>query len=85
MQNPLKSESLQNFVRRHRGKLVALQVIVLVGVGYGLASWMGSGGGQAEPATPTNPAKVTQVAEGPSMWTCSQQFPASKKTRKNGG
>jgi multidrug efflux pump subunit AcrA (membrane-fusion protein) len=58
-------------VRRHRGKLVALQVIVLVGVGYGLASWMGSGGGQAEPATPTNSVKMTQAAEGPSMWTCS--------------
>jgi Cu(I)/Ag(I) efflux system membrane fusion protein len=51
--------------------MVALQVIVLVGAGYGLASWMGSGGGKADPATPTGAAKVTQAAEGPSMWTCS--------------
>lgn len=71
MQNSLKSEALKNLARRHRGKLVALQVIVLVGVGYGLASWMGGGGGAADPATPTNAAKVTQAAEGPSMWTCS--------------
>jgi len=70
MKNPLRSQALKDLAGRHRGKLVVLQVIVLVGLGYFLASWMG-GGGQEKRVTPTSPVKLTQAAEGPSMWTCS--------------
>lgn len=70
MHNPFQSFSLRDLARRHRGKLFALQVIVLVVGGYALASWVG-GGGKAEQAKQASAVKVTQAAEGPSMWTCS--------------
>lgn len=70
MKTPLQSQALKDLSRRHRGKLVVLQVVVLVGLGYLLASWM-SGGGPAKQVTPTSPVKVTQAEKGPSMWTCS--------------
>ncbi|MFO7903996.1 MAG: efflux RND transporter periplasmic adaptor subunit [Planctomycetota bacterium] len=70
MKNPLKSRSLSGLAVRHRRKLLVFQVIVLVGLGYVLASWIG-GGGPSEQATPTPASQVTEAAQGPSMWTCS--------------
>ena len=69
MQDTYKLDYLRDLGRRHRGKFIAAQVILLVGVGYALASWRSSD--QAASSESTTPAKVTQVAEGPSMWTCS--------------
>ncbi|MFW6169390.1 MAG: efflux RND transporter periplasmic adaptor subunit, partial [Planctomycetota bacterium] len=70
MKNPLKSRSLSGLALRHRGKLLVLQMIVLVGIGYALASWIG-GGDPSEPATATPASKVTQANQEPSTWTCS--------------
>jgi multidrug efflux pump subunit AcrA (membrane-fusion protein) len=70
MHNPLHRQSLENVAKRHRGKLIALQVIALVALGYVLALWF-VGGGQGEQAKPSTAAQTAQAAEGPTMWTCS--------------
>jgi len=71
MKNSFNSLAIKDLARRHRGKLIVLQVIVLVGLGYALASWMAGHDGSSAGAIPTKAVKVTQASEGPSMWTCS--------------
>lgn len=64
------SQPLRNFAVHHWGKLLAVQIIVLVGLGYALASWSG-GRANARTESASASINVEQVDEGPSMWTCS--------------
>ncbi len=78
MRIPFSLQGGKNLLTRHWGKLLALQAVVLVGIGYVLSSMMG-GGGEAEPVTSASHVDVTQAAEGPTMWTCSMH-PQIRKT-----
>ncbi|MHC4398943.1 MAG: efflux RND transporter periplasmic adaptor subunit [Planctomycetota bacterium] len=69
MRSPFNSQRGKKLLARHWGKLLALQAIVLVGLGYVLASMKG-GASDEKPATPASGGDVTAAAEGPTMWTC---------------
>lgn len=70
MQNPFRSDTLKRLLWRHRGKLLLLEAIVLVGAGYALAAWMGSGRPASAPVS-TSTVRETVASEGPTLWTCS--------------
>jgi Cu(I)/Ag(I) efflux system membrane fusion protein len=70
MKGLLKSLGAQDFVARHWGKMLLAQAIILVGLGFALASMMG-GSREAGPVSPAGADKTAQAEEGPSMWTCS--------------
>jgi len=70
MKDLLKSIGAQDFVARHWGKLLLAQGIVLVGLGFFLASIVG-GSKEAASVSPASAIETMQVEEGPSMWTCS--------------
>jgi multidrug efflux pump subunit AcrA (membrane-fusion protein) len=55
---------------RHWGKLLLVQAVVLLGLGYLLAT-MGGRAGEAEPPAATETATAAKPAEGPTLWTCS--------------
>ena len=78
MRSPFISQWEKNLLTRHWGKLLLVQAVVLLGLGYILASMLG-GAGETEPVTPASADEVTEAAEGPSMWTCSMH-PQIRKT-----
>jgi len=79
MTNPLKSQWAKDLAARHWGKLLLIQAIVLVGLGYFWASMMG-GGGDAEPRAPQVAEPVAEASEAPTTWTCSMH----PQIRRNG-
>lgn len=66
MQSLLRSDRAQDFLRKHWGKLLILQAVLLFGFGFLLAS---SGSGGLDP--PTDEVTVSTQDAGPSIWTCS--------------
>ncbi|MFH1923551.1 MAG: efflux RND transporter periplasmic adaptor subunit, partial [Planctomycetota bacterium] len=70
MKNLLKSRWAQDSVARHWGKLLAIQALLLVGLGYALAVTMG-GSDKTESVSAATSIEATKAAEGPTMWTCS--------------
>ncbi|MHB8860853.1 MAG: efflux RND transporter periplasmic adaptor subunit [Pirellulaceae bacterium] len=70
MTSPLKSEKLRNFGRRHAGKLLLLQAILLLGLGYYWASAT-RGSHEVQPASRRDTTGVSREADAPSAWTCS--------------
>ncbi len=56
------------FLTRHWGKLWVFSAVLLVGLGYLLATMIAGGG--ATPSPQTNPAVVSESAAEPSLWTC---------------
>ena len=67
MRNNIRSEWLQNLMRKHWGKLLAAQVLIVFAVGYYVATLVG--GSASSDSTPSDPhANHTETT--PSLWTC---------------
>jgi len=66
MQSLLRSDWAQGFLRKHWGKLLIVQAVILFGFGYLFAS---GGNDGIEPAA--GEASPSAQVAGPSIWTCS--------------
>ena len=66
MKDFLKSIGVPDFVARHWGKLLLGQAIVLVGLGFVLASMKG-GSDKSASASPASSVQTTKADEGPTM------------------
>jgi Cu(I)/Ag(I) efflux system membrane fusion protein len=78
MENLRGPQWARNLIRRHWGKLLLCQAIVLFGFGYLVASNLT--GTVAEKPSPTGSAPAPRAAAAPTAWTCSMH----PQIRKNG-
>lgn len=70
MKSLLHADRFIDFGRRHWGKLLLVQAVIFLGLGYCLAA-VTRDPGEAPPKPRTAAEVVQAAAEGPSMWTCS--------------
>ncbi len=70
MTNPRRSSWANDFIAKHRGTLLVIQAVVLVVLGYSLASMI-RGGSTSVPEQSDGENVVTEVSAGPTIWTCS--------------
>lgn len=70
MRNPLNAPWFKDLYQNHRGKLFAFQAVVFALVGFLIAYGFGGSGAHSLEES-SDGAVATNVAAGPSMWTCS--------------
>jgi Cu(I)/Ag(I) efflux system membrane fusion protein len=68
MQDIIHSEWLQNLLRRHWGKLLTAQVLIVFAVGYYVATLVG--GSAPSDSTPSDP-HADHIEAAATLWTCS--------------
>lgn len=71
MNHQFDRQRMRKFYRRHRWKILVVQAVLFAGLGFVIARGLGGSAGTQREDAAAEDVAVTEVSNGPSMWTCS--------------